>query len=182
MCKARGGHLAQIKSQAEQDLIVGLCPNKKCPWTWIGLNDIAKEGTFIWNDGSALDFKNWHKGEPNNAGGKEDCGHIWHKNQWNDIKCDHKMNFVCEKYRACPEGWVLSPTRGVCFGSDIKTKETYADATKMCKARGGHLAQIKSQAEQDLIVGLCPNKKCPWTWIGLNDIAKEGTFIWNDGS
>ena len=36
--------------------------------TWIGASDLVTEGTFLWDDGSALLFTNWHTGEPN-AGG-----------------------------------------------------------------------------------------------------------------
>jgi hypothetical protein len=43
--------------------------------TWIGLDDLVSEGTFVWNDGAPLQFANWHAGEPNNGGGayEEDC-------------------------------------------------------------------------------------------------------------
>ncbi|XP_076854347.1 uncharacterized protein LOC143509448 [Brachyhypopomus gauderio] len=66
---------------------------------WIGLTDVDTEATWKWVDGSSI--KNtgfWASGEPNNAG-DEDCGEIrnYREKGWNDIKCDTKNKFMCEK-------------------------------------------------------------------------------------
>ena len=55
---------------------------------WIGLNDMSREGGFIWSDGSAVAYVNWDDGEPNNSG-EEDCGLILagKGGVWNDAKC-----------------------------------------------------------------------------------------------
>ena len=63
---------------------------------WIGLNDMSREGGFIWSDGSAVAYVNWDDGEPNNSG-EEDCGLILagKGGVWNDAKCDdrHKVGY-----------------------------------------------------------------------------------------
>ena len=63
---------------------------------WIGLNDMSREGGFIWSDGSAVAYVNWDDGEPNNSG-EEDCGLILagKGGVWNDAKCDdrHKVRY-----------------------------------------------------------------------------------------
>ncbi len=33
---------------------------------WIGLQETAKEGVYVWVDGSSLKYSNWLAGEPNN--------------------------------------------------------------------------------------------------------------------
>jgi hypothetical protein len=70
---------------------------------WLALDDIATEGTFVWGDGRAWQpgsvdvFALWAPGEPNDAGGNEDCGHVWgFSPEWNDIPCDVGMAAVCE--------------------------------------------------------------------------------------
>ncbi|KXJ18096.1 C-type lectin BML-2 [Exaiptasia diaphana] len=69
---------------------------------FIGLNDIAKEGTFIWFDGTKSEHRNWKDGEPNNDKNMEDCAAKFQKEgtpyagQWNDIPCDHKSFFACK--------------------------------------------------------------------------------------
>eukprot|EP00092_Neocalanus_flemingeri_P056901 GFUD01067515.1.p1 GENE.GFUD01067515.1~~GFUD01067515.1.p1 ORF type:complete len:229 (+),score=46.25 GFUD01067515.1:42-728(+) len=109
-CKELGGYLVEITSQEEQDLIVRT--SQALGWDklklnfWLGLNDIEKEGTWIWeqsqrgvNDG----FSNWHAGEP--SGGNENCGATWTGNKWNDYPCDNKKKLgeqwtpaaVCER-------------------------------------------------------------------------------------
>jgi len=60
--------------------------------TFIGLTDEVEEGRFVWLDGSALGFANWHTGEPNDGGGAypEDCAIIAGARagkQWDDRPC-----------------------------------------------------------------------------------------------
>jgi Lectin C-type domain len=62
--------------------------------TWIGLDDLATEATFVWADGSPLAFANFHAGEPNDSGG-EDCVVIAGARvgkQWDDRPCVPNAN------------------------------------------------------------------------------------------
>jgi hypothetical protein len=85
-----GAHLALLKSAALDtfaETFIGTVD------TWIGANDLATEGTFLWEDGTALAFTNWAPGEPNNAGNayQEDCAIIAGARatkQWDDRPCD----------------------------------------------------------------------------------------------
>jgi len=60
---------------------------------WIGLQETAKEGVYVWVDGSPLKYSNWLLGEPNNILGSERYVHMirtdnpWgHKGGgWNDL-------------------------------------------------------------------------------------------------
>ena len=64
---------------------------------WIGLVDLYEEGTFIWTDGTDVNYTNWGEGEPNDYYG-EDCTHIREDFlTWNDIACDCYCfsQFVC---------------------------------------------------------------------------------------
>jgi CotH kinase protein/Lectin C-type domain/Putative metal-binding motif len=96
-CVAQGGHLVSIHDQATQDEVrdtaYALMPVN---W-WIGLSDVALEGTFVWGDNTPLDYTAWAGGEPNNAGGNENCAHLWDAagGQWNDIPCEITMSYVC---------------------------------------------------------------------------------------
>lgn len=63
-----GGHLATVEDQGENDWLFdtfgsygGVNRN-----LWIGLNDAALEGTFVWSSGSTSDFRNWNPGQPDN--------------------------------------------------------------------------------------------------------------------
>jgi hypothetical protein len=68
-CVLQGGHLASVHSMAENSLVSSLCASDEC---WIGFNDIANEGIWIFSDGSVANFSSfpggvapWNPGEPN---------------------------------------------------------------------------------------------------------------------
>ncbi|KXJ18087.1 Aggrecan core protein [Exaiptasia diaphana] len=66
-------------------------------WFWIGLNDLAEEGTFVWFDGTKSKYTNWGREEPNNGlGGNEHCTIKLQRNGWNDIKCSSRYPFACK--------------------------------------------------------------------------------------
>ena len=66
---------------------------------WIGLNDVTTEGRFIWTDGSAVNFTNWAKNQPNNFH-NQDCVHtlgVSKNYKWNDVPCSQCFNYTCKK-------------------------------------------------------------------------------------
>ncbi|XP_067915850.1 dromaiocalcin-1-like [Heterodontus francisci] len=95
-----GGHLASIHSKVQNQFIgqVIHATDPSDPETWIGLNDLYKEGTWFSTDGSLMDFSNWYKGEPDNGGEKnEHCVRINHGMplKWSDEKCGERNGFIC---------------------------------------------------------------------------------------
>lgn len=58
---SQNGHLASIASEQEQAFIVDTFGTS---WLWIGLNDAAQEGTFVWSDGTPLSYEHWHSSSP----------------------------------------------------------------------------------------------------------------------
>ena len=67
-----GGHLATIRSQDEQDWIAQeFGPYNLDQGLWIGFNDAAVEGTFVWSSGEPVTYDNWGGVEPNDAGGED---------------------------------------------------------------------------------------------------------------
>ncbi|XP_045912907.1 galactose-specific lectin nattectin-like [Micropterus dolomieu] len=64
--------------------------------TWVGGYDTAKEGVWLWSDGSKFDFKGWSAGD-SNSGGKENCMDINNggRDYINDVSCDMRISFVC---------------------------------------------------------------------------------------
>ena len=85
-----GAHLALLKNAALDTFAESFVGTLD---TFIGANDSATEGTFLWEDGTPLAFANWATGEPNNAGNayQEDCAIIAGaraSKQWDDRPCD----------------------------------------------------------------------------------------------
>jgi hypothetical protein len=87
-----GGNLVTINDAAEQTWVFGTfagfggATNR---FLWIGLNDVAAEGTFVWVSGEPLGFTNWAVGEPNNNNGNEDYVAmfpiLFSTGEWNDF-------------------------------------------------------------------------------------------------
>ncbi len=98
-CAVFGGDLLRIDDAAENAAVAGL-PEPQSPigggW-FIGLTDAGARGAFVWVDGGGLSFASWLAGEPNDAGGNEDCAEMEQAGGgWNDIPCDLERAFICE--------------------------------------------------------------------------------------
>ena len=71
------------------------------------MNDLAIEGTYGWEDGTAVNYTHWQSGEPNDSHGDEDCVEIYTgglAGYWNDDHCESEKYYICEK----PNGKALS--------------------------------------------------------------------------
>nr|XP_002128393.1 collectin-46-like [Ciona intestinalis] len=69
-------------------------------YIWIGLNDIERENTWVWENGERLlsSDADWHPGEPSHRNGNvlEDCGMLFHSGKWNDSPCNSVYTPLCE--------------------------------------------------------------------------------------
>ena len=59
-----GGELVTINNAAEQDWLLRTFGRQSF---WLGLNDVATEGTWVWSDGQPVSYTNWASGEPNSG-------------------------------------------------------------------------------------------------------------------
>jgi len=76
MAVSLGGHLPTVRSSAENDWLRDNFAAVTNAGVWIGLNDLATEGSYTWTSGEPITFTSWDSGEPNNANGNEDVVHI----------------------------------------------------------------------------------------------------------
>lgn len=100
-CESAKGHLVTITSTAEANLVWDNMDGfTDTGPRWIGYSDLASEGSWSWVTGeanppgfSAL----WASGEPNDAGGSEDCAEFRYSQfNWNDNQCTVSHYFWCE--------------------------------------------------------------------------------------
>jgi gliding motility-associated-like protein len=100
---------------------------------WIGYNDNATEGQWIWPDGTPTGFTNWNTGEPNNAGcfgsgDGEDAAIIQLNNgRWNDVyDAPQGVCLTPAAYRAiikvnvCPQTTPAVNISTVCQGNSVQ--------------------------------------------------------------
>ena len=81
---------------------------------WLGMNDIASEGTFVNSDGSAMTYGGgWACNQPDNFGAGEDCTIMLDRtgnSEWNDVPCGMQLGSLCERTcLAMPTPCVSSP-------------------------------------------------------------------------
>ncbi|XP_010291040.1 PREDICTED: layilin [Phaethon lepturus] len=115
-CRADGGHLVSIETEAEQRLIEKFIESLLASDGdfWIGLrrkkeeedNSTECQNFYFWSDGSSSKYRNWYVDEP--SCGSEICVVMYHQPsappgvggpymfQWNDDRCNMKNNFICK--------------------------------------------------------------------------------------
>jgi len=104
-----GGSLAVVRNADEQEWIFSTFGNLGGVGRglWIGLHRTEPGGKFVWANGSPLDYAHWLTGEPNNAGGNENCVQIqWYPaapGTWNDLNEATQMNSVVELREKTPK-------------------------------------------------------------------------------
>ena len=184
--EGNGYHLATITSQEEHDFIMGLTKQISVdPGAyWLGANDNKYEGHFQWETGEPFDFNLFPAGQPDNTDGTtgeaENYFGVWSSGVWNDFKESTRMGYVLEK----------DPPVSTASGT-FNEHEYYVSAEYITRAEaeelqtdGWYLATITSSEEKDYLVGVISGlneKNLNGYWLGGNDVASEGTFVWENG-
>lgn len=169
-CADMGMGLVTLETSAEADWLLSQQPAGD---VWIGLNDRRIEGAWVWVDGHST-YTRWNTGEPNNSN-NEDCAiSNTGTNKWNDIQCTSLRPFVCESFDA-PQTVVYNGSEYTFFAA----RKTWLDAQHSCAELGQNLVSIQDADEELFLKAQAPTSS--W-WIGYNDRAKEGTWVWPDGA
>ncbi|MDE0427330.1 MAG: lectin-like protein [Candidatus Poribacteria bacterium] len=80
---AEGAYLVAINDESEQNWLQAVFGGQP---SWIGLNDIAKEGQWQWDNGEPLTYTNWRVQEPHDTGdGDEDYVIMGPSGKWEDV-------------------------------------------------------------------------------------------------
>ncbi|XP_045448529.1 macrophage mannose receptor 1-like [Melitaea cinxia] len=108
-CTAEGGQLAIINSETESTVIKEIFaknPPASMPgnfWkevAFMGFHDWGEHGEFLTIEGDTLTeagFAKFSPGEPNNATTGEFCGAVYRNGMYDDLWCENKYAFICEK-------------------------------------------------------------------------------------
>jgi hypothetical protein len=99
--EAIGGTLAVITNVSEQDWVFSTFSKRvNNNGLWIGLHRAQMGGPFVWVTSAPTNYFDWANGEPNNAGGVENCVHLRNgvsdDGTWNDLSDDHLLNGIVE--------------------------------------------------------------------------------------
>jgi len=92
----RGGHLATITSEREQELITSLVGNTSA---WLGGSDDNLDGSWSWVTGEPWTYENMGPGQPDNTDGNSTKLNFWslHPGKWADNKNANLQSYVVER-------------------------------------------------------------------------------------
>ena len=107
-CVSKGMNALAINSTLERDATfsqadsLGMFALPENPAEiWLGLDDIATNGVYLWADGSAPSFFDWNVGQPDGLSSQA-CNVIVDYSsppgRWHDSYCGRLNPFVCEDY------------------------------------------------------------------------------------
>ena len=84
---AEGAYLVTINDEVEQEWLQAVFAGQP---SWIGLNDLAEEGQWVWDNGEPLTYTNWALQEPDDTSiGDEDYVIIGPSGKWEDFGPGH---------------------------------------------------------------------------------------------
>lgn len=98
-CESNGLALAQPKTAealAALDELVFSSDHFDIGQVWVGLDDIAVNGTFVFNDGTPLAYAPWSWSRPTTADTGEDCARLEWNGQLRDVYCHEVQGVVCQ--------------------------------------------------------------------------------------
>jgi gliding motility-associated-like protein len=114
-----GANLISVQSASENNCIVTELNNNGFSGViWIGFNDGASEGSFVWYDQSPVVYTNWSGGEPNNSG-DEDCVQIYPNGMWNDLGCSSGGSKSVIEVNLCPVTTITPSAVSICAGQSV---------------------------------------------------------------
>ncbi|XP_021354593.1 macrophage mannose receptor 1-like isoform X2 [Mizuhopecten yessoensis] len=200
-CAARfNGTLAIVNDRYTQAFVANYL-NYKGDMFWIGMSDAVTPGTYLWKDGTKVDFTFWgsaHTGRERNT-----CVALTTSlpiGLWENKNCTETHHYVCEYPRKgfttppptttlrpvqCPVGWSGQFTNSlmcykVFYNDNVLGKMTWTESRDYCRGLGGDLASIHREA-QNVYIGTLLRLKTGSFWIGLNDRDTEAGYVWTDG-
>ena len=190
-CEAKGGHLATITSEKEQYLLE--LSNDKNQNLWIGGYKNA-DGQWCWVTGEPWEYENWGDGEPNNSSNvvaDENRVAMWPE-KWNDLANGNiyeQNGYICEWEATNDEGTVEEDGYAGHVYEFYTLPEsewesgpiTWEQAERRCEWKGGHLAVIESQAENDYLYAAMKQKGYENACFGYSDKETEGSWKWVNG-
>ncbi|XP_020657957.3 pulmonary surfactant-associated protein A [Pogona vitticeps] len=93
-CQDLGGSVAQPMNEEENDAVLSIVKRIN-QYAYLGIKESSVPGEFEYLDGTALNYTNWRRNEPNGKG-YESCVEMYTDGGWNDKKCNQYRLIVCE--------------------------------------------------------------------------------------
>uniref|UniRef100_A0A2A4K0G1 C-type lectin domain-containing protein n=1 Tax=Heliothis virescens TaxID=7102 RepID=A0A2A4K0G1_HELVI len=164
LCALEGASLFYPQNDEEAHTVISFWNSTQPHYAiYIGISDLVVKGVFESIDGYPISdvYNHWSQGEPNDAGGVEDCVAMNKEGRLNDDNCYRKFPFICKKTLQSLEwnqqcnipnlDYVFNLEQGRCYKFHKKPMN-WTDAYAACNAEQSYLAVINTQSEADLLV------------------------------
>ena len=195
LCQSRNADLASISSFEVQHFIndkLGESSHR-----WIGATDSASEGTMAWSNGADWTYWNWQTSlgdcassatPPGNSNTKN-CVNIQHNRdgRWEIRECasDSVQKYVCMRGTSSSTIWTTIQGAEYSYMKHSRCMESWQDAKALCELYGGDIGSILHDDVTTELFDYYATQAADAIqadfWIGLNDIASEGAYKWENG-
>ncbi|XP_052067137.1 macrophage mannose receptor 1-like [Mytilus californianus] len=180
-CRSIGTDLVSVHNEKETNFLINSFTRK---FLWIGLSNFKNNGSYMWSDGTSLDYTYWGRTEPNDVNNNENCAHLFlsKSKKWNDNSCFMSFRFICKRqiYPRCGSGvWVYY--KNSCYSINTALAN-FVDARNSCKKNNADLVIIRSKEEHNFIISQTTKHSSGADfWIGLQRLSNL-KYKWIDGS
>lgn len=150
---------------------------------WIGLNDVAAEGTLAWSSGQSSGYTNWGSGQPNNTT-TNDYVSISSAGTWTMSSGTSSVTYGLLEYEPAPASVAFGPVLNPANGNEyyLLTRGTWQQAQAAAITLGGHLVTIDNAQENEWIRTNFVRPFAIQVYIGITDQTIEGQFRWISGA
>jgi hypothetical protein len=197
LCTSLGEHLLDLEDNgsvaadlAEESAVQSNLVLRGITEAWMGLNDLALEGSLRWEDNRPLSetgASRFAAGEPNDFG-SEDCVETLPTGGWNDAFCTVGNATICEDgaSRPTPPADCVRQTVNGKSYTFCRQPRTFAASEVLCGGLGAKMlafddngsaaaAATERNAVHNAEVALALGLR---SWVGLDDRVTEGSFVW----
>ncbi|XP_073692845.1 C-type mannose receptor 2-like [Garra rufa] len=169
-CRQNHTDLVIVRNQNENQQVQQFIRDRQFSGShvWIGLFRVTK--TWQWSDQSNSSYTYWKSGEPNNAGGSENCAAVelnsGTQEQWLDMSCTKPYSFVCHEDAEL----IL-----------IKKNLPWSEALRYCRQNHVDLVSVHSKEIQRRVMNVVKQASTAAVWLGLRHSCTVGIWFWVSG-
>ncbi|KAI1901301.1 hypothetical protein AGOR_G00032900 [Albula goreensis] len=159
-CREHHTDLASVRNQAENQEINQISGGQI---VWIGL---FRE-SWKWSDQSSSSFRYWYPGQPNNAGGNQDCAviSVADSGRWVDSPCHDTYPFICYE-----DNLVL-----------VHENKSWDEALSYCRQHYGDLVSVSTEQLQHWVKRRAQSASTAHLWLGLRYSCALHFWFWVSG-